>query len=112
MPETDLTTTAFAPYHETYVPDTRINADIATVTAGWYNTNTTTTTDNRWTLNGTIEATNPLDLNTVTYGETWTYPITQHDLDNFAKRIFKIIEEHTKIDITEEEFMKLMKEDE
>ena len=38
--------------------------------------------------------------------------ITKEDLDKFAKRIYQIITEHTKIDISEEEYLKLLKEDE
>lgn len=36
---------------------------------------------------------------------------TTYDLDKMARKIYKIIEEHCRIDITEEEFMELLKED-
>ena len=35
---------------------------------------------------------------------------TMNDLDNLAKRLYKIITEHTKIDISEEEFISLLRE--
>lgn len=38
--------------------------------------------------------------------------ITQETLDNFAHRIYKIIKENTRIDISEDEFMNLLKEGE
>ena len=35
--------------------------------------------------------------------------VTQNDLDLFAKKIYKIITTHSKIDITEDEFMDLIR---
>lgn len=37
--------------------------------------------------------------------------VTTKDLDEFAHRLYKIIEEHTPIDISEDEFMELIKDD-
>ena len=37
--------------------------------------------------------------------------ITSEDLDAFAHRLYKIIEDHTPIDISEEEFMELIMDD-
>lgn len=36
--------------------------------------------------------------------------VTEEMLNEFARKIFKIIEEHTPIDITEEEFMNIIEE--
>ena len=35
--------------------------------------------------------------------------VTKKDLDLFAKRIYRIISDHTKIDISEDEFMDILK---
>ena len=37
--------------------------------------------------------------------------ITESDLDKFARKIYKIIQENTKIDISEDEFISLLQED-
>ena len=37
--------------------------------------------------------------------------VTQEQLEKFANKLYKIIEEHTHIDITEEEFMDLLLKD-
>lgn len=84
---------------------------------------------------------NPIQTNTTdtnynaTYNNYWTAPqydwvvnaetgtitgnintekdyVTSEDLDKFIRRMYKIIEEHTKIDITEEEFIELLNEGE
>ena len=47
--------------------------------------------------------------NRVTINETRL--LTQKDLDEFAHRLYKIIEEHTPIDISEDEFMELIMND-
>ncbi len=47
----------------------------------------------------------------VTYDCTSTTFVTAKDLDAFAHRLYKIIEEHTPIDISEDEFMELIKND-
>lgn len=36
--------------------------------------------------------------------------VTQEDLDEFARKIFKIITEHVTLDITENEFMDLLED--
>lgn len=38
-----------------------------------------------------------------------SYFVTKDVLNEFADKLYKIIEEHTKIDISEEEFMNIMK---
>ena len=38
-----------------------------------------------------------------------SYFVTKDALKEFADKLYKIIEEHTKIDISEEEFMNIMK---
>ena len=50
-----------------------------------------------------------IGTNTVKVKERY---ITQETLDNFAHRIYKIIKENTRIDISEDEFMNLLKEGE
>jgi hypothetical protein len=49
--------------------------------------------------------------NTVTFNDLLTIPtyVTTEELDKFAHRIYKIISDHTKIDIEEDEFMALLK---
>lgn len=37
--------------------------------------------------------------------------VSSQDLEDFAHRLFKIIEEHTPIDISEDEFMELIMDD-
>ena len=37
--------------------------------------------------------------------------VLNEKFEHFSRKIYKIIEEHTPIDITEEEFMKLLKDD-
>lgn len=62
-------------------------------------------------------ATEPLRFyttNNIT-ADAWTINTTRfattEDLEHFSQKIYKIIEEHTPLDITEEEFMKLIKDD-
>ena len=47
--------------------------------------------------------------------DRWTlnvpHLVSSQDLEDFAHRLFKIIEEHTPIDISEEEFMELIMDD-
>ena len=45
--------------------------------------------------------------------DRWTVPhlVSSQDLEDFAHRLFKIIEEHTPIDISEDEFMELIMDD-
>ena len=43
--------------------------------------------------------------------ECYSRIATMDDLDKIISKIYKIIEEHTPIDITEEEFMKIVKDD-
>lgn len=38
--------------------------------------------------------------------------VTNDELEHFSQKIYKIIAEHTKINISEEEFMTILKEDE
>ena len=38
--------------------------------------------------------------------------VTNDELEHFSQKIYKIIAEHTRIDISEEEFMTILKEDE
>ena len=38
-----------------------------------------------------------------------SYFVTKDALKEFADKLYKVIEEHTKIDISEEEFMNIMK---
>ena len=47
----------------------------------------------------------------IQYDCTNTSFVTTKDLDKFAHRLYKIIEEHTPIDISEDEFMELIKDD-
>ena len=50
----------------------------------------------------------------ITINETpWTIPkfVTTDDFEHFSRKIYKIIEEHTFIDISEEEFMRLIKDE-
>lgn len=42
---------------------------------------------------------------------TMTKFITEDDLEKVIHKIYQIIEDHTTLDITEEEFMKLIKDD-
>ena len=57
-----------------------------------------------------------IDPQTVT-ATNWAVPVsvssyiaTQDDLDQLSRKIYKIISEHTRIDISEEEFMEILKE--
>ena len=43
---------------------------------------------------------------------SWQNIATEHDIDQLARKIYKIFSEHIKIDISEDEFMKLLKEPE
>ena len=43
--------------------------------------------------------------------ECYSRTVTMNDLDKIISKIYKIIEEHTPINITEEEFMKIVKDD-
>ena len=50
----------------------------------------------------------------ITIDETpWTVPkfVTQDDLEKVIHKIYQIIEDHTTLNITEEEFMKIVKDD-
>ena len=62
-----------------------------------------------FTTDGTVPRTyataNGFDFN-VAYDPT----VKQSDLNEFAKKIYKIITAHTHLDITEDEFMKIIKE--
>ena len=66
------------------------------------------------TINNTVGVTNDLMGNADTWLEYATY-LSKRDLDvalnDFAKRIYKIITEYTRIDITEEEYMRLLHEE-
>jgi len=79
-------------------------------------TKTVTTGDNayRWLAGDNVKFAEPLTYTpdySVKLDSTWAYPITQNDLDNFAKRLYNIIINHTKVDIDEDEFMRLLKGD-
>ena len=53
------------------------------------------------------------DYLTRDYNNGWRVAIdyvTKKDLEEFARKIYKIIEEHTSIDISEDEFMKLLED--
>ena len=68
----------------------------------------TTFIDNPWAH---TVATNRTDYQTYTFDTTaWRVNryITETDLDNFAHKIYKIVTEHANIDISEEEFMKIL----
>lgn len=63
-------------------------------------TYTNITTD-AWTTN----------MQPLTTATTYNFDfLCKSDLDNIYKTLFKIIEEHTKIDISEDEFMSIMQE--
>lgn len=63
------------------------------------------------TVTNRFEAT---QLNINPNGITYEYKpygfVTEEMLNEFARKIFRIIEEHTPIDITEEEFMDIIEE--
>ena len=69
----------------------------------------TTFIDNPWTHTVTANRTDyqPAYTFDTTAWRVNRY-ITETDLDNFAHKIYKIITEHTNIDISEEEFMRLL----
>ena len=69
--------------------------------------NATTATNTTDWLTAPLATTNIcVDANGIKY----TTYLTKDDLDNFCKKIYEIISSYTQIDITEEEFMTLMKE--
>ena len=61
------------------------------------------TTTTAWTNTNTIGYTVP------TIQTMDNYFVTKDELKEFADKLYKVIEEHTKIDISEEEFMNIMK---
>ena len=77
-------------------------------------TDFTTTTNPVWTyttINGDAINARAVQDNgqwTIAPDVTCTGFITQSDLDRFAHKIYKIIVENTKIDISEDEFMRLL----
>ena len=63
------------------------------------------------TINGDVmdaRAVQDTDGWTVSSDITYARFLTQSDLDRFAHKIYKIIVENTKIDISEDEFMRLL----
>ena len=65
----------------------------------------------QYQLDNTLTHTNTMVNDAVTYDCTSLTFVTTKDLDAFARRLYKIIEEHTPIDISEDEFMELIKDD-
>ena len=77
------------------------------------NHNATTTFNNYWTAAPQYDWVVNADTGTITGTiNTEQDYVTSEDLDKFIRRMYKIIEEHTKIDITEDEFIKLLNEGE
>ena len=73
-------------------------------------TNQYTWADTTGITNGTTIPNLTLDANTLRF-ECPTF-VTSRELDDFVKKIYKIIKDHTYIDISEEEFMDIIKGDE
>lgn len=71
-------------------------------TATWDNLTATTTTATDYF---------PNVLSNSRYDFSGPKVITSRDLEDFAHRIYRIITEHTRIDITEEEFMEILNEE-
>lgn len=79
----------------------------------------TTTTDAYTTIN-TDRINRPITFDTITYDAddvATTYTplnvprmVTMNDMENWFKKIYKIISEHTHIDISEEEFLNILAE--
>ena len=101
---------------------TGTTADIAATTVRGAEATTAATTwdwtiDNPrdWTVTIPANAIGVPEIHTYTAGNTYTYTesprlVTTEDLNKFANRIYEIISEHAKLDISEEEFMNLLKE--
>ena len=83
-------------------------------TVNWEDFITTPTIDYATALN---DYRNTVTTNTYTYtldpdrNITVAHMVTSEDLYAFAHRLYKIIEDHTPIDISEEEFMELIMDD-
>jgi len=77
------------------------------------NQNNDYTTTNYWTPLPEIDWTLNANTGTLAHNaDTTENHVTFEDLDKFFHRVYKIIEEHTKIDINEDEFIKLLNEGE
>lgn len=79
----------------------------------------TTSTSSAWIPNDCTNITaNPITINDniPTYYDAPSIEmkkiVTNDELEHFSQKIYKIIAEHTRIDISEEEFMTILKEDE
>lgn len=89
-----------------------VNASPETATTSYtaYPNDLTTTIWAGDTNLGTI--TNPTYTYTIQGSEIHYSPfVRQSDLEKFFKRIYKVISDHTTINVTEEEFLKLIQED-
>ena len=86
-------------------------------TGGTVNYDDYLTTANVTDLYGTYQddPLGPLRTYTNATADMWRISVPQYvssqDLESFAHRLFKIIEEHTPIDISEDEFMELIMDD-